>query len=118
MTRFEHVLAVVPVRDIDVSRAWYSALFGREPDNAPMPTLVEWRVTDAGWVQVTVDAERAGSALCNLAVADLDDATRELRERGLAHEDVVEANKGVRLCPIDDPDGNRIHLLGGFRVRY
>lgn len=28
-----------------------------------MPTLVEWRVTDVGWVQVSVDADPDGNAV-------------------------------------------------------
>ena len=69
----EHVLAVVPVADFDAGHAWYARLFGRAADNMPMEgLLVEWRVTDTGWVQVTLDAERAGSALLNFAVDDLE----------------------------------------------
>ena len=76
----EHVLAVVPVSDLERADAWYEALFGRPADNRPMPGLVEWQVTGAGWVQVTVDTDRAGSGLLNLAVDDLA-ATREELER-------------------------------------
>lgn len=39
-----HVLAVVPVTDIEASRRWYTALFDRSADNNPMPSLVEWQV--------------------------------------------------------------------------
>lgn len=46
--RIEHVLAVVPVADIEVSRPWYEQLLGRPADNRPMEQLVEWRVTDNG----------------------------------------------------------------------
>jgi hypothetical protein len=45
----EHVLAVVPVSDLERADAWYEALFGRPADNRPMPSLVEWQVTRAGW---------------------------------------------------------------------
>jgi len=36
-----------------------------------MASLDEWRVTDTGWLQVSVDADRAGSAVINFAVDDL-----------------------------------------------
>ena len=36
-----HVMAVVPVTDIEASRRWYTALFDRPEDNNPMPSLVE-----------------------------------------------------------------------------
>jgi glyoxylase I family protein len=56
----DHVLAVVPVADFEAAHAWYERLFGRPADNLPMEgRLVEWRVTDSGWVQVTRDAARA-----------------------------------------------------------
>ena len=67
----EHVLAVVPVSDLQASSRWYEALFGRPADNNPMPTLAEWQVVPGGWVQVFTDAERAGSGLLNFAVDDL-----------------------------------------------
>ncbi|SEH51098.1 hypothetical protein SAMN04489835_0745 [Mycolicibacterium rutilum] len=114
----EHVLAVVPVADIEVSSRFYTDLFGRAPDNTPMPTLVEWQVRPGAWVQVFCDAERAGRGLLNLAVDDLDVHLAELRERGLAPGEIVEANKGVRLARVEDPDGNEITIIGGFRVEY
>jgi predicted enzyme related to lactoylglutathione lyase len=110
----EHVLAVVPVRDVDTAHTFYAQLFGRAADNNPMPTLVEWQVLPHAWVQVTVDADRAGRAQLNLAVDDLE---KHLEEVGMTGE-IVEANKGVRLCTISDPDGNEMTFIGGFRVQY
>lgn len=114
----EHVLAVVPVSDLQSSSRWYEALFGRAADNNPMPTLAEWQIVPGAWVQVFVDAARAGSGLLNFAVDDLPAHIADLRARGLQPGDVTEANKGVRLSAIDDPDGNTINLIGGFRVQY
>lgn len=114
----DHLLAVVAVSDLQASREWYTALFGRQPDNEPMATLAEWQVTPQGWLQVFVDQDRAGSSLFNLAVDDLDAQIAAVAGRGLGPEAVVEANKGVRLSTLTDPDGNLIRLIGGFRVRY
>jgi predicted enzyme related to lactoylglutathione lyase len=83
-----------------------------------MEMLAEWKITDGGWVQVFHDPERAGSALLNFAVDDLDAHVAELTGRCLLPGDVVTANKGVRLCTIVDPDGNRVTLIGGFRSVY
>jgi glyoxylase I family protein len=81
----DHVLAVVPVADFEAAHAWYERLFGRPADNLPMEgLLVEWRVTDSGWVQVTRDTGRAGSALLNFAVDDLNQHVAEVSGRGLA----------------------------------
>jgi glyoxylase I family protein len=115
----EHVLAVVPVADFEASHAWYERFFGRPADNLPMEgRLVEWRVTDSGWLQVTAAPERAGSALVNFAVDDLDHHVADLVRRGLLPGEVETANKGVRLSAITDPDGNTITLIGNFRIKY
>jgi catechol 2,3-dioxygenase-like lactoylglutathione lyase family enzyme len=115
---FDHVLSVVPVSDIEVSKAWYEKLFGRPADNNPMPVLVEWQVVPGGWVEVFVDEERAGSGLLNFAVDDLQSHVAEAADRGLAPGDVEDANKGVQLSTLKDPDGNLIRLIGNFRVVY
>lgn len=115
----EHVLAVVPVADFEVAHVWYERFFGRPADNLPMEgRLVEWRVTDTGWVQVTLDPSRAGSGLLNLAVDDLDEHIADVSARGLALAPIETVNKGVQLSSITDPDGNLITLIGGFRVHY
>jgi glyoxylase I family protein len=114
----EHILAVVPVSDIDKSQGWYSSLFGRSPDNNPMPTLVEWQVLPRAWVQVFSDPDRAGWGLLDLAVDDLEGHLALVSGRGLEPGEIVEANKGVRLSTITDPDGNTIRFIGGFRVQY
>ena len=114
----EHVLAVVPATDVERSRRWYEALFGRAADNNPMSTLIEWQVVPGGWIQVFASDEHAGSTVVNLAVHDLDTHIGELKQRGLRPGEVVEAHKGVRLSALTDPDGNQIWLIGGFRVHY
>jgi glyoxylase I family protein len=114
----EHVLAVVPVSDLDRSRRWYEALFGRAADNHPMSTLWEWQVVPGGWVQVFVNEQRAGSSFVNFAVQDLEGHIDELRRRGLEPGAITDAAKGVRLSTLADPDGNTVTLIGGFRVQY
>ena len=118
MMAIEHVLAVVPVADLERADAWYEALFGRPADNRPMSSLVEWQVTTGGWVQVTVDGDRAGSGLLNFAVDDLAATRGELATRGVATGEIQPVNKGVELSAITDPDGNTITLIGNFRVEY
>ncbi len=114
----DHVLAVIPVADLAVSSDWYQRLFDTEPTNRPMPNLAEWRLTDAGWVQVFVDGERAGKSFLNLAVSDLDEHMKGLRGRGLSPGQIQDASKGVRISTIEDPDGNTLNFIGGFRVAY
>ncbi len=119
MATIQHVLAVVPVADFDAAHAWYKRLFGRPADNLPMEgRLVEWRVTETGWVQVASDVGRAGSALLNFAVDDLEDHIADLARRGLVSDPIETVNKGVRLSAIRDPDGNTITFIGNFRIHY
>lgn len=110
------VLAVVSVADIDTACSWYERLLGREADNRPMDSLADWRVTDSGWVQVHLDADRAGTALLNLAVDDLAAHLGGLRDRGLAPGAIQSASKGVQLSAITDPDGNTITFIGSVRT--
>lgn len=112
------VLAVVPVTNLDVAGSWYQRLLGREPDNRPMDTLIEWNVTGNGWIQVTLDAQRAGSTLLNFAVSGLSQHVAELSAQGLEPGPVQTVNKNVQLCALSDPDGNIITLIGGFRTKY
>jgi glyoxylase I family protein len=114
----DHVLAVIPVADLTVSADWYERLFDAEATNRPMSNVAEWRLTDTGWVQVFVDADRAGRSFFNLAVSDLDKFVEGLRERGFRPSEIQNANKGVRLSNIEDPDRNTLHFIGGFRINY
>lgn len=95
----DQLLAVVPVADFDAAHEWYERLFGRPADNLPMEgRLVEWRVTGNGWVQVTADAGRAGSALLNFAVDDLARHIASLAGRGLVSGAIETVNK-ASSCP-------------------
>ena len=114
----DHLLAVVPVADIEGACSWYEQLLGREPDNRPMETLAEWNITGTGWVQIFVDTNRAGSTLLNFAVGDIAAHIEELRIRGLSPQPLQRVNKGMELSSIDDPDGNTITFIGNFRVEY
>ncbi len=115
----EHVLAVVPVSGFDAAHEWYERLFGRQAGNLPMEgRLVEWRLTNNGWAQITTDTLRAGSGLVNFAVDDLESHIADLALRGLEAGPIETVNKGVLLSSIRDPDGNMITFIGNFRVDY
>ena len=111
----EHVLAVVPVSDIDRSEQWYASLFGRAADNNPMPSLVEWQVRPGAWVQVFSDPDRAGNGLLNFAVDDLESHLAEVGGRGIDPGEIMEANKGVRTCAVTDPTETRSRSSGVSR---
>ncbi len=73
-------------------------------------------MTAGGWVQVTVDADRAGSRLLNFAVDDLAPTRDELPAGGVDSDEIQPVNKGVELSATTDPDGNAVTLIGNFRV--
>jgi catechol 2,3-dioxygenase-like lactoylglutathione lyase family enzyme len=114
----DHVLAVVPVADIAISRDWYRRLLDREPDNNPMDSLIEWKVTTNGWLQVSAELARAGQAQVNFAVKRLAEEVDEIRQRGIVPGEIQQVSNDVEICSIVDPDGNVITLIGNFRVTY
>ena len=94
-----------------------TSLFGRPADNLPMDgLLVEWRLTETGWIQVHFDAARAGSGLLNFAVDELERHVAEVSRRGLAPGPIETVNK--QLAAIRDPDGNTVTFIGNFRIDY
>ncbi|MCX5402306.1 VOC family protein [Streptomyces sp. NBC_00102] len=105
------VLMVAPVADVATAVAWYERLLGRPADTRPMPSLADWHLTTGGWLSVFEDSERAGSALLNLEVPDLDEALTQLGKRGLAAGPVQAGGKRTRFAALVDPDGNRVTLL-------
>ncbi|MEU6479720.1 VOC family protein [Streptomyces sp. NPDC047017] len=105
------VLMVAPVGRVEEAVIWYERLLGRPADSRPMPSLADWHLTSGGWLQVFEDSERAGSALLNLEVPDLNVALAELKRRGLSTEPVQAGGTRTRFAALQDPDGNRITLL-------
>jgi hypothetical protein len=66
-----------------------------------------WRLTPTSSIYVAQDSDRAGSALVTLALDDLDDHERRLREAGFA---ITEEARGAapRRLVVRDIDGNRL----------
>ena len=91
----DHLLAVVPVADLQRSNRWYEALFGRGADNNPMASLVEGRCCRTAGFRSSSTRARAGSGLMNLAVDDLDAHLAEVRGRGL---DPARSSRPTRAC--------------------
>lgn len=75
-------------------------------------------MTDTGWVQMTLDTQRAGSGLLNFAVDDLAKFVSGMRSRGIKVSETENVNMGVQLTPIADLDGNIITFIGDFRENY
>ncbi|MFJ4440207.1 VOC family protein [Streptomyces sp. NPDC088923] len=106
-----HVLAVAPVTDHEAAVDWYARLLGRPADARPMPGLADWHLTDGGWLQVFTDPDRAGKALINLAVTDLDTELATLAAHGIAAGAATPGKDEVRFAAVHDPSGNRVTLI-------
>ena len=102
-----NAIASVAVRDLKTAGPWYEKLFGRPADSVPMAEVREWKFAGGGWLQVYQLAERAGVCSVTLAVTDLDEEIRKLREFGV---DTTQQSSGpkVRVLMTADPDGNHI----------
>ncbi len=103
----EHVLAVVPVSDLQVSSRWYEALFGRPADNNPMPTLAEWQVVPGAWVQIFTDGTRAGSGIAGTSPST---TCRHMWQAfGSADSSPVTSPAPARRAPIGNHRSRRQH---------
>lgn len=102
-----NALASLAVADLAAAVRWYEKLLGRAADSTPMPQLAEWKFARGGWLQVYQLPERAGSGSVTLAVNDLDEQIRSLRQMGIdAGRAMVTSHASVVM--IKDPDGNSI----------
>ena len=105
---FAHVFAGIPVANYVLALAWYQRFAGRPPDLLPSEDEAAWQMSEAGWLCLVVDADRAGSAAHTLIVDDLDALLAGLSDRGVAAGPVEAIGGNVRFTLITDPDGNRL----------
>ncbi|RYG32816.1 VOC family protein [bacterium] len=103
-----NVLAVVPVAEFEIAKAWYGRLFEREADYAPMEGLAEWHFTETSGVQIVKDPVRAGRSMLTVVVDDLDAQVAKLREIGLDPRGLDTDPIMARIAMVDDPEGNQI----------
>lgn len=108
---FHQVLAQSTVSDLPAAERWYSALFGRGPDQRPMDGLLEWHLASGSGLQVWSEPERAGRSTVVLRSDDLDDDAARASDAGLQHEGPQPAS-AFRVVQLTDPDGNRVVLVG------
>ena len=103
------VLAQICVSDLARSEPWYAEVFGTEADRHPMDGLAEWYFEAGGGVQIFQNEENASHGTLTLLVRDIVSEHQRLCKSGLAPGDIEEGTN-VRLCQINDSDGNLIVL--------
>jgi len=102
------------VKDPAATRAWYHEVLGISGKYGP---LLEWsrETGEAPYSMIshfsddTYIRPGTGSFMINLRVDDLDAFARELREKGVALEGVVDEGYG-KFAWLYDPDGVKIEL--------
>jgi len=102
-----HLIAGVPVSDLDASLDWYTRFFGRPPDMRAGDEIL-WDVDEHATLFIEPNAAQAGAGRITFAVAGLDALLTGLTARGIGHEPVETYSNGVRHTKIPDPDGNAI----------
>ena len=105
------------VADLAAGEAWYTKLLGRGPDHRPMPTLIQWELSDQGGLMVASSEEIAGKGTLFLYVGDL--GAERSRLQGLGIE-LGEDNPGdySTLASVRDPDGNLVTLASPPRQPF
>ncbi len=104
-------LAVVPSSDLSASRTWWTQVLGREPDQIPMPSDIEWYFTGGGGLQLIDDSAHAGAGTVTLLVDDVDAELTALTKRGLDVPEAQTVPSGqFRIAMLADPAGNTVVL--------
>ncbi len=106
-----HLIAGVPVSDLEVGIDWYTRFFGREPDLRAGDEIL-WDVLDHATLFIEPNPAHAGSGHVTFAVTGLDDLLADLADRKIDHEPVETYPDGMRHVTIPDPDGNTIAFAG------
>jgi len=99
---------VLNIADHELGVAWYSDLFGREPDRRPMEGSAEWQLTPTSAVMVYDDADAPGGGSIILGVNDLNTEATELYEREIVLEPHTVPSGQFRLAELADPSGNTV----------
>jgi catechol 2,3-dioxygenase-like lactoylglutathione lyase family enzyme len=107
MGAITHLIAGVPVSNLDASVDWYTRLFGRAPDMRAGDEVL-WDVDEHATLFIEPNRAQAGAGRITLAVAGLDSLLVRLAAEGIEHEQVETYSNGVRHVKVPDPDGNAI----------
>jgi catechol 2,3-dioxygenase-like lactoylglutathione lyase family enzyme len=102
-----HLIAGVPVSDLDAAIDWYARLFGRPADMRAGDEVL-WDVDEHATLFIEPDRARAGAGRVTFVADGLDALLRRLAGAGIASGPVTTYGNGVRHVDVPDPDGNRI----------
>ena len=102
-----HLIAGVPVSDLDAGLDWYTRFFGREPDLRAGDEIL-WDIYEHATLFIEPNPHQAGAGRITMIVSGLDGELERLTAVGIAFEPVETYTNGVRHAKIPDPDGNAL----------
>ena len=97
------------VSNIEVSKDWYTKLLGREPDNKPMDSLIQWEIFNHSGIGICTEKEIAHRGALFLYVDDLSQELQRLKKESIEFGKDIKGDYST-LVQILDPDGNLITL--------
>jgi hypothetical protein len=104
-----HLIAGVPVSDLEAGIDWYSRFFGRAPDMRAGEEIL-WDIDEHATLFIEPNAEHAGTGRMTLIASGLDALLARLATHGIGHMPIETYSDGVRHVKVPDPDGNAIAL--------
>ncbi|STD15584.1 Glyoxalase-like domain [Dermatophilus congolensis] len=89
---------------------FYTRVFGRGPDTAPMDDFLEWQISPGTWLQLSTGHDRPGAnnARVRLEVADVEAAAERMRTAEVPIGDVVTVPDVVAFANFSDYWGNAL----------
>jgi catechol 2,3-dioxygenase-like lactoylglutathione lyase family enzyme len=102
-----HLIAGVPVSDLNSGIEWYTRFFGREPDMRAADEIL-WDIDEHATLFIEPDPARAGSGRITFIVSGLDALLERLANQGIGYETIETYSNGVRHVNVPDPDGNAL----------
>ncbi len=105
--RLQGIYACIAVADFATGVDFYIKLMGREPDDRPMPNMVQWR--KGGGLQIWHDPAHAGHSRTTIVVDNMAIERQRLAPLGLHPGPDAAGDWGI-VAQLTDPDGNQITL--------
>lgn len=94
---------------------FYSRVFGRGPDTAPLDDFLEWQIGPGTWLQLSTGHDRPGAnnARVRLEVDDVEGAVERMRQAEVPVGEIVRVPDVVAFANFSDYWGN---ALGFFQL--
>lgn len=89
---------------------FYTRVFGRGPDTAPMDDFLEWQICPGTWLQLSTGHDRPGAnnARIRFEVADIEEALARMEEAQVPIGEVVRVPDVVAFANFSDNWGNAL----------